>query len=233
MSDVIVVTGASGALGGAVARLLVAKGDRVAALGSAGPGLEALARELGEACLPVALDLTSAAAWAEALPRITSRLGAPTGAVLTAGAWRGGKPLHEDDDATWDAMLGANVDTARRRLRALLPGMVARRSGSIVVIGSRAVPRPESSVRAAAAAAAKAALVALAQTVAAEVLADGVRVNAVLPSTIDTPANRAAMPAADFTSWVSLASLAGVIAFLLSAGARDVSGAALPVYGRA
>ena len=71
------------------------------------------------------------------------------------------------------------------------------------------------------------------QTVAAEVLGNGVRVNAVLPSTIDTPANRAGMPKADFSSWVSPSSIASVIGFLLSDASRDVSGAAIPVYGRA
>jgi NAD(P)-dependent dehydrogenase (short-subunit alcohol dehydrogenase family) len=80
--------------------------------------------------------------------------------------------------------------------------------------------------------ASKAALTALAQAVAAEVLADGVRVNVVLPSTIDTAANRRAMPDADHSRWVTTESLAGVIGFLLSEQARDISGAALPVYGR-
>jgi NAD(P)-dependent dehydrogenase (short-subunit alcohol dehydrogenase family) len=75
-------------------------------------------------------------------------------------------------------------------------------------------------------------VVALAQAVAAEVLDDGVRVNVVLPSTIDTPQNRAAMPNADVSRWVAPTSLAFVIEFLLSPAARDVSGAAIPVYGR-
>jgi NAD(P)-dependent dehydrogenase (short-subunit alcohol dehydrogenase family) len=111
--------------------------------------------------------------------------------------------------------------------------MVARRQGSIVVIGSRAVEQPWTSSGAAEYAATKSAVVALARTAAAEVLHSGVRVNAVLPSTLDTPANRAAMPKADASRWVSLESAAGVIAFLLSDDARDVSGAEIPVYGRA
>jgi NAD(P)-dependent dehydrogenase (short-subunit alcohol dehydrogenase family) len=111
--------------------------------------------------------------------------------------------------------------------------MVARKRGSIVVIGSRAAVNPETSANAAAYAASKAALLALARAVAAEVLAHGVRVNAVLPSTMDTPANRAAMPDVDPGRWVSLGSAAGLVAFLLSDEARDVSGAAVPIYGRA
>src|SRR5262249_6398369 len=123
--------------------------------------------------------------------------------------------------------------TARHALRALLPAMVEARAGSVVVVGSRVVERPWTSAGAAAYAASKAAVVTLAQTVAAEVLKDGVRVNAVLPSTLDTAANRRAMPKADPATWVTTESLAKVIAFLLSDDARDISGAAIPVYGRA
>jgi NAD(P)-dependent dehydrogenase (short-subunit alcohol dehydrogenase family) len=139
----------------------------------------------------------------------------------------------EAGDDVWRTMMEANLETVHRSLRALLPAMVARKQGSIVVIGSRAAVEPATSARAAAYAASKAAVVALAQAVAAEVLDAGVRVNAVLPSTMDTPANRAAMPKADPGKWISLASAAGVVAFLLGEEARDISGVALPVYGRA
>jgi NAD(P)-dependent dehydrogenase (short-subunit alcohol dehydrogenase family) len=130
-------------------------------------------------------------------------------------------------------MLDENLESAHRALVALVPRLVARRGGSVVVIGSRNVERPWAGAGAAAYTVAKSAVVALARTVAAEVLDAGVRVNAVLPSTIDTPANRAAMPKADPSRWVAPASIAEVIAFLLSEAARDVSGAVIPVYGRA
>lgn len=213
MSDCVVITGASGALGGAVARALAERGRGVAPIASR--------------------DLASAEAARRALGEIEARLGPPAGAVLAAGAWRGGRPFHEAPEEEWTAMLGANLETARRALGALLPGMVARGRGSVVVIGSRAAADPATAAGAAAYAASKAAVVALAQAIAAEVRDRGVRVNAVLPSTIDTPANRAAMPGADFGKWVSLASLVEVIAFLLSEASRDISGAAIPVYGRA
>ena len=119
-------------------------------------------------------------------------------------------------------------------MQALLPGMVERRRGSIVVVGSRAAARPWESAKAAAYAAAKAALVGLVKATAAEVLDDGVRLNVVHPSTIDTAANRASMPKADFTQWVSPESLSGVIAFLLSdARSRHLPGRARSrFYGR-
>jgi NAD(P)-dependent dehydrogenase (short-subunit alcohol dehydrogenase family) len=102
-----------------------------------------------------------------------------------------------------------------------------------VVIGSLAAERPWESARAAAYAASKAAVVALAQTVAAEVREASVRVNVILPSTIDTPQNRAAMPSADASRWVTPESIADVVKFLLSEAAKDISGAAIPVYGNA
>jgi NAD(P)-dependent dehydrogenase (short-subunit alcohol dehydrogenase family) len=230
-SPCIVITGAAGALGSALVNHIAKGGARVAALVSPKPGAQE-ETSAGGSVLTIPMNLTSPEAWSSALKRIEGQLGAPSGAVLAAGAWQGGAPFHEADDAVWTAMMTANIDTARRSLRALLPGMVTRKAGSIVVIGSRAAERPSTGAGASAYTASKAAVVALAQAIAAEVLDHGVRVNAVLPSTIDTPANRRAMPDGDPSKWVSLDSLAGVIAFLLSDAARDISGAALPVYAR-
>ncbi len=235
-SEVALVTGAAGALGSEVARTLSGRGHRLALVDGphARERLEALASELGGGCV-VTGDIALESTWAEAMPRVARELGAPPSrAALIAGAWRGGKPLHEEaNDDVWRAMMTANLETVHRSLRALLPPMVAQKHGSIVVVGSRAAVQPATSARAAAYAASKAAVVALAQAVAAEVLEQGVRLNAVLPSTLDTPANRAAMPKADPSKWVTLPSAAAVIAFLLSDDSRDVSGAAVPVYGRA
>ena len=236
MPDVALVTGAAGALGAEVARTLHERGCKVALVDS-DRGKERLANIASTlpGAFVVAGDITQDRTWTEALPRIEQALGAPPAlAALIAGGWRGGKPLHEEPtDEVWKAMMSANLDTVYRSLRALLPPMVARGRGSIVVVGSRAVEQPWTSARAAAYAASKAAVVALAGAVAAEVLDSGVRVNAILPSTLDTPANRAAMPHADFGRWVSLTSAAKVVAFLLSDDARDISGTALPVYGKA
>jgi NAD(P)-dependent dehydrogenase (short-subunit alcohol dehydrogenase family) len=235
MVDVALVTGAAGALGGEVARVLSKRGDRIvlADTAQAKSRLDAFAKELGGASV-IAGDLAEDAVWREALPRVERELGAPPSlAALIAGTWRGGYPLYEEkshDD--WKTLMNANVETVHVALARVLPAMVAQKRGSIVVIGSRAAVQPWTSAGSAAYGASKAAVVALAQAVAAEVLASGVRVNAILPSTMDTPSNRAAMPKADPKAWVSLDSAAGVIAFLLSDAARDISGAALPVYGR-
>jgi NAD(P)-dependent dehydrogenase (short-subunit alcohol dehydrogenase family) len=236
MDNIALVTGAAGFLGSEVARALHTRGYALALVDSARgrDRLDLLAASLGGACV-IAGDAGSSALWAEAMPRLERELGgAPDVAALIAGGWRGGKPLHDEStDEVWRAMIDSNLETVHRSLRALLPPMVARKRGSIVVIGSRAAVDPASSARAAAYAASKAGAVALAQAVAAEVREHGVRVNVLMPSTLDTPANRAAMPGADPTRWVSLPSAAGVVAFLLGDEARDISGAAVPIYGRA
>ena len=229
MAQVTIVTGAAGALGSAVVARLRAQGHAIAAIDPYREGL----RALGEEVMPLTFDTNAEAAWTEALAQITAKLGAPTGLVLVAGGWKGGGPLHErQDDAVWSSMFALNVDSVHRALRAVLPGMVERKAGSVVVIGARPAVRPELGAGAAEYTATKSAAVALAQVVAAEVLPFGVRVNAILPSVIDTAANRRAMPDADAAKWVAPDSLGRVVGFLLSDDSSDISGAAIPVYGR-
>ena len=238
MPDLVAITGAAGALGSEVARHLVARGYRAVLLGSSRSAgdLHALARSL-DAAFAVEADVATKAGWDKALEAIQREAGSlPSHAVLVAGGWQGGKPLHDvadaSHDAVWSAMIESNLETVHQSLRALLPDMVARGRGSIVVIGSRVVERPWTGAGAAAYAAAKAAAVELAQVAAAEVLDKGVRINAVLPSTLATAANLRNNPAVDASRLVSTSSAAAVIAFLLSDDARDVSGAAIPLYGR-
>ncbi len=234
MDTSIIVTGSAGALGSAVVRHLVGRGMRVVGLDAprAADRQVALREELGERYLGVLADVSTLAGWDHALDRAAT-LGPVAGAVLTVGGWAGGAPLVKEAEGVFARMMSSNLETVHMALRAVLPPMIARREGSVVVIGSRAVERPWTSAGAASYAASKAGAVALAQAVAAEVLEHGIRVNAVLPSTLDTPANREAMPGADASKWVSPDSLAAVIAFLLSDDSRDLSGAVLPVYGRA
>ncbi len=231
------ITGGAGALGSTLAKLLVAKGYKVALFDTerGSERLTALVNDLGkEKAVGHAGDFAKAESWTAALAKTKEAFGAqPTHAALVAGGWAGGKPLHEGDDAAYEQMIRSNLDTAYRALRALLPSMVEKKKGSIVVVGSRAAVRPYTSANAAAYAAAKAGVVALAEAVAQEVLYDNVRINAILPSTMDTTANRKSMPNADPSRWVTLESAAGVIAFLFSEDARDITGAAVPVYGRA
>ena len=230
--QITLVTGAAGALGSTLVRYLAERAHRVIAVDR--PQAEAALRTLA-ASIPncVALPLAGDASnWKSALQQLVDDGARPNGAVLVAGAWQGGAPFHESSDSVWDAMFSANLDSAALAIRSLLPHMLVAGQGSIVAIGSRAAVRPWESAGAAAYASSKAALVALVKAVSAEVLAQGVRLNAILPSTLDTQANRAAMPDADASHWVSTESLAGIVEFLLSVAARDISGAEVPVYGR-
>ena len=186
---IVAITGGAGALGSALAAHLVTKGYRVALL-DIDPAKERIAQLVEKLGAKNAVghtgDFALAATWEAALGAITAAFGAaPTHGALIAGGYDGGTPLHAaKDDAAYHAMMSSNVDTAYRALRALLPAMVEKKHGSIVVVGSRAVERPWTSAGAAAYAASKAAVVALAQTVAKEVLEHGVRINSILPSTI-------------------------------------------------
>lgn len=230
--NVVLVTGANGALGQSLVRRLEGTGTRLVALERSKDGDVQLERQ-SEAVLRLRASTTDVAALSDALARAEAEQGPLSGAVLTAGAWRGGHKFHQPAAATdYRTVMDANLESVNVVLRAILPGLVARQRGSVVLIGSLAGVRPYDAAGSAAYAASKAAVTALAQAVAAEVLNDGVRVNLVLPATIDTEANRQAMPDADRSKWVSTDSLGGVIEFLLSERARDISGAALPVYGR-
>lgn len=235
---IIAITGGAGALGSAVARHLVSQGHRVALLDTAATKARAdeLVAELGaDKALSILGDFAEPAVWDGALETIRAAFGAlPSHAALVAGGWDGGvKVADAASTEVFRKLMRMNVDTVQAALSALLPGMLASRAGSVVVIGSRAVARPWTSAGAAAYAASKAAVVALARAAAAEVLEGGVRVNAVSPSTLDTPANRKAMPDANFAAWVSLEAAARTIGFLLSDDARDISGVDLPLDGRA
>jgi NAD(P)-dependent dehydrogenase (short-subunit alcohol dehydrogenase family) len=230
--NVLLVTGASGALGGAVVARGRADGAAIIAVERSNNSTISLAR-VAEAELRLRAPLTDEALLAEGVARAEAELGPVTQAVLAAGTWRGGQPMYATSPDEYRALFEANLDSAVAVLRVLLAGMVERRHGSVVLVGSRAAARPFEARGQAAYAASKAALIAMMQACAAEVLEAGVRINAVLPSTIDTPANRRAMPDADSSRWVTLESLSSVVSFLLSDAASDVSGAALPVYGRA
>ncbi len=161
-----------------------------------------------------------------------AKLAAPVDALLhLVGGFSGGQPVAETSDETWEKMLGLNLRSAYSIFRAVLPGMVKAGKGRIVAVGARAALEPMANF--AAYCVSKAALVALVKTVALEVKDSGITANVVLPSVIDTPANRAAMPSADASKWVTAESIAGLLVWLASDAARDVNGAAIPIYGRA
>lgn len=151
--------------------------------------------------------------------------------VHILGGFGGGQPISETSDKTWDGMITLNLKAAFCAMRAVLKPMTAAKYGRIVAVGSRAAVEPMPNF--AAYSVSKAALVALVKNVAAEGKDLGITANVVLPSTIDTPLNRKAMPDADFSRWVAPESIAQSLVWLVSKEAGDVSGAVVPIYGRA
>src|SRR6185437_3551398 len=228
----IIVTGAAGNVGSAVIRLLAERGARVAAVDAVKQPLEALIASLPDAGRHLSLaghDLMDPTACASIAERVGRELGRIDGVVNTVGGFAMGS-LAESGPELWDRMFGLNLKTALNLYRAVVPAMRQARKGSLVAIGAAAALRAPEGL--AAYASSKAAVLRLTESLADELKRDGVRVNAVLPGTIDTPQNRAAMPDADPSLWVQPTEVAEAILFLLSDAASGVTGALLPVGGR-
>jgi NAD(P)-dependent dehydrogenase (short-subunit alcohol dehydrogenase family) len=231
---VVLVTGPTGGLGTAVVRAFAGEGARLVLTSRRQPELEALAAELAlesERVQIVPADVTDPADVDRVARAAHDRFGTIDVVVHVTGGYKAGTPVSETDLETWNFMLGLNLTTAFLVARAALPGMLARGSGKLVFIGSRGGSQPAANM--AAYGVSKGGLDLLVRDLAEETRRHGVNVNAVAPSIIDTPANRKAMPKADYTTWVQPESLAGVIHFLASDAARDIHGAVIPVYGRA
>jgi NAD(P)-dependent dehydrogenase (short-subunit alcohol dehydrogenase family) len=222
---VILVTGASGGLGSAVTRAFLDAGATVAGVFRSGaPPVT------HERFLSIHADLSVAEDAAAAVERARSQAGRLDALIHLVGGFAGGQPVAATDDATWKRMLDMNLNSAFYAMRAALPVLLAAGRGRIVAVGSKTAVEPVAKLSAYGVS--KAALVALVRTVALELKGAGITANAVLPSVIDTPANRAADPAADFSKWVAPESIASLILWLASDAAADVNGAVIPIYGR-
>lgn len=225
----VMVTGAAGNLGRAVVPALQARGAGVLALGRSRDSLEAAFGPAGARCGHVVADLLDRPRLEAAVAKAIARSGRVDALCHLAGAFRMGEAVHETSDETWDAMLDANARSFVNVARAVVPAMLAAGGGRIVAVGAAAAG--PGSARMGAYCAAKSALARLVEAMSAELRGRGVGVNCVLPGTIDTPGNRAAMPDADPGRWVSPDDLARVVLFLASDESRAVHGAALAVTG--
>jgi NAD(P)-dependent dehydrogenase (short-subunit alcohol dehydrogenase family) len=223
----VLVAGGTGALGGAVVRELLDSGREVTATWVVDRERERIEADLGDRVALVKADLTDPDGAAAAVGSVDGL----EAVVDLVGGFKAGEKVHEADPSDLDRMLTLNVKTAYLLARAAMPVLVERGGGAFVAVSARAAIRPFSG--AAAYIASKAAVLALVKALDAEYGGDGVRVNAVLPSMIDTPANREATPDADFSKWVPPEQIAKVIAHLISDDAAPTSGAGIPVYGRA
>jgi 3-oxoacyl-[acyl-carrier protein] reductase len=221
---VIVVTGASGALGKVVAEAALARRARVAGLDHAASKIPPTGNriELG------GVDLSDAAQAKKAVDAIAAHFGRLDALINIAGGFAF-ETVADGDPRTWQRMYALNVLTALNASRSAIPHLIASPAGRIVNVGAMGALQAGAGMGAYAAS--KAAVHRLTEALAAE-WKGKITVNAVLPSTIDTPANRASMPGADFSKWVRPQELAEVILFLASDGASAVTGALLPVNGR-
>jgi len=224
------VTGGTGGLGAAVVERLLDDGWRVVVPWVAERELERVQRRDGLQL--VQADLFEPDAVAGAVTAAAGEDGAPLRAVVNlVGGFAPGARVADEPIESFEAQLRLNLRPTYLVTQAALPHLVAAGGGAVVCVGTRAALQPFPG--AAGYVTAKAGVIALAQAVAVEYRDERVRCNALLPSVIDTPANRAAMPDADWSKWVAPAQLAATIAFLCSDAGAATSGAAIPVYGRA
>lgn len=224
---VVVVTGAFGALGRVVVEAAAAQGALTAAIGSTAPSVEAAAR-LPSSTLALGADLTSIDQARAAMTAVKARFGRLDALVNVAGAFAWEK-IEGGGTKTWERMFAVNLTTAVNAAQAALPFLIDSGAGRIVNVGALAALKATAGMGPYAAS--KSAVHRFTESLADELKGRGVTVNAVLPSTIDTPANRADMPDADFSKWVAPADLAAAILFLVSRQAGAITGALLPVAG--
>jgi NAD(P)-dependent dehydrogenase (short-subunit alcohol dehydrogenase family) len=222
---VVLVTGANGGLGAYVTQAFL----------DAGASVVGVSRKIQQSdfaspnftAMPATLSSGEAAA--TLVKQVLTRFEKIDVLAHTVGGFAGGQPVAETDDATFQQMFDVNLNATFYILRAVIPTMRKAGGGSIIAIGSRAALEPGANVGAYSAS--KAAMVSLVRTVAAENQDAGITANSILPGTMDTPANRKAMPKADASKWVQPAAVASLIVWLASDAGKDVNGAAIPVYG--
>jgi len=221
---VVLITGATGGLGTAVVKAFLESG----AAAVFGAALSWQGESIPEGRFhPMEADLTKASG----CDAVVARTGPVDALIHCMGGFAGGGTVAETDERTWDHMMDLNLRSAYLMCRAVLPAMLKAGSGRIVAVGSRTGVEPAAGLSAYGVS--KAGLVALIRTIALETKGTGVTANVVMPSVIDTAANRVAMPKADAKKWVQPSSIATVLLWLASKEARDVSGAVIPVYGNA
>jgi NAD(P)-dependent dehydrogenase (short-subunit alcohol dehydrogenase family) len=231
-SRTVVVAGGTGALGGSVARAFLVDGARVVVTSQRQEEIDELAASTGKnpKLSGVTLDATNEAAATKFIADTEYQFGSIDALVITIGGYAGGKNVWETSLATYDQMLNLNLRAAFVMARVVLPGMIKRNRGAILNIASKAAY--ERSATAAMYSASKAGVLALFNSLAEEVKPYNININSIVPSIMDTPGNRRAMPKADFSVWPKTDDIARVIVFLCSEDAKVIHGATVPVYGR-
>jgi NAD(P)-dependent dehydrogenase (short-subunit alcohol dehydrogenase family) len=224
-NKIVLVTGAKGGLGASVTEAFL---DARATVIGVSRSIEASDFPNAKfAAMPA--DLSSGESAQALVGAVIARFQRIDVLAHLVGGFAGGKPIAETGDATFERMFDMNVKSALHMARAVVPHMRRQRSGRILAIGSRAAAEPQA--MAGAYSAAKAALVSLVRTLAAENKDMGITANVILAGTMDTAANRSAMPDADFAKWVQPGQVAAMLVHLASDMASQVNGAVIPIYG--
>ncbi|HSE74552.1 MAG TPA: SDR family NAD(P)-dependent oxidoreductase [Dongiaceae bacterium] len=225
----VLITGAAGNLGQAVAAAFAAEGASLALLDLNDAALAQVPAQGAADVLRQRVDLSDPASIAAAVAAVTARFGRIDALCNLAGGFRMGDKAHELTAENWGFMMELNAGSVLRMAHAVVPHMLAAGGGRIVNIGAYSALSGKAEM--AAYIASKSAVIRLTESMAAELRGHNINVNCVLPSVIDTPQNRAAMPKADPKKWVAPAALADVLVFLCSPAARAIHGAAIPVVG--
>jgi NAD(P)-dependent dehydrogenase (short-subunit alcohol dehydrogenase family) len=228
-NDVVMITGATGNLGRAVASAFARKNAALCLLVRELADLEPLRREGAADVLACPADLLDAKAVEAAVATAVKRFGRVDVLCNIAGGFAMGEAVHEIDAKSWSHMMELNAGSVLRVSHAVVPQMLAQKSGRIINVGAYAALSGKAQMGAYIAS--KSAVIRLTESMAAELRDHGINVNCILPSIIDTPENRASMPKANPQKWVAPEALADVILFLASPAARAIHGAALPVVG--
>jgi NAD(P)-dependent dehydrogenase (short-subunit alcohol dehydrogenase family) len=229
---VILVAGGTGGLGRAVSLMFLREGAKVVVTylhPEEFAALQGVAGVDGTSLKGHSVDVTNEVAVGQIVDQIIAEHGRLDAMVNTVGGYAGGVTLWDLDTKTFERMLALNLRAGYALARAAIVPMLKQKSGAIVNVAAKAAF--DHAGGASAYAASKAAALAMIDSLAADAKGSGVRVNSILPSIIDTPANRKAMPEADFSTWPKPEEIARVILFLCSDEARVIHGAAIPVYG--
>jgi NAD(P)-dependent dehydrogenase (short-subunit alcohol dehydrogenase family) len=227
--QVVMITGAAGSLGRAVAAAFAETGARLVLVDIAAKGLDASYGLESDTQLPLVVDLADQAAIAAAVAKAKAKFGGIDVVCNIAGGFNMGPAVHETTDEFWDHLMNLNAGSVLHIARAVVPGMIAAKSGKIVNVA--AINGTVGKGNMSAYSASKSVVIRLTESLSAELRDKGINVNCVLPSIIDTAPNRADMPDADFSKWVTPAALADVMVFLASDKARAIHGASVPVVG--
>lgn len=229
---VVLITGATGALGSVVAHVFAETGARLALTSTSADDLEALAERLplaAEDVFTITADATDEEEVRTMVEAVAEHFGALHVLLNTVGMWRGGAPVQDVAVGTWDRTLDVNLRSAFLLSKGALPHLLEQDWGRIVHVGSKTAVQPRG--KRAAYAVSKTGVIALTEVIADEVKGSGVTANVILPSVIDTPANREMFPDPDVDAWVPPERIAQLMKFLCTDAGASINGARLPIYG--